>query len=415
MSQTINNTPTSLEGKPLVNAFRRAAPVIGLWLFLRLLFSVWIAGWSLQHPQVELAQKAGLWPPSAPFSFLKRVLLIPWLHWDVEYFLNIATRGYRADDGTSQFHPLYPMLGRVVGLLLGGNMLLGLLVVGSLCALLLMIYFEQLARLDLPAETARRAVLYLVHAPVAFILFAPYTESLFLLCSVLTLLMARRGRWWMAGMMGSLAVLTRQQGVFLLVPLAWELWEFGGRKPKALLRNWRHAMSLTLVPLAMLGWLIYRALTLSDVVFDLSQPRTLIYGLLISKSASAVVPRQDFMLPWQAIWNALNHLSITTAIDLGTGCVFLPLLILGGRFLWRLRPSYFLYSLVIILVSFSYSTGRVWPYMGLPRHCLLAFPLFLPLAVWGRHRFVHLLVLAYGLSGLLILTVFYNLENYWLP
>ena len=125
------------------------------------------------------------------------MLIEPWLRWDTEYYVKIATRGYRLDDGTAQFHPLFPWAGRGIGYVLGGNMGAGLLVVSSVCGLLFLYAFERLAQLDLPAAIARRASVFLLHAPLAFILFTPYTESMFLLCSVTALLMARRGSWWM--------------------------------------------------------------------------------------------------------------------------------------------------------------------------------------------------------------------------
>src|SRR5262249_60087217 len=105
--------------------------------------------------------------------------------------------------------------------------------------LLMLLAFERLARLDLSPEQARTSRLLLLFAPPAFVLFAPYSESLFLLCVVLCLLMARRGRWWLAGAAGALAALTRQQGVFLALPLAWELWEAGGRAPREAFRKGR--------------------------------------------------------------------------------------------------------------------------------------------------------------------------------
>jgi hypothetical protein len=413
MPPPAQSAPVPLKRKKLP---RRLLEIVFLWLALRLVLSLWIALSSSFSPQTALEKQVPLWPPTTPLGdWWQRVFVMPWYRWDVEYFLNIAVRGYRLDDGTAQFHPLYPWLGQITGHLLGGNMLLGLLVASSLCALLLLLSFERWALLDLPAEAAWRATLYFAHAPVAFILFAPYSEATFLLCGVLALFAARRGVWWQAGLAGGLAALTRQQGIFLLLPLAWELWEWSGRRWRALLGNWRGLLGLALVPAGLLLWLLYRAWALGDVAFDFSQPRTLIYGLLISRSATRVVHVQSFMPPWQALWTALQHLNVTTVIDLSLASFFLLLLILGARPLWRLRPSYFLYALAIILVSFSYSTGPREPYMGLPRHCLLAFPLFLPLALWGKRWWVHWLVILYGILGLLTLALLYTTRILWLP
>jgi len=383
---------------------------------LRLLLSLWVVIISSLRPVTEAEKAIAVWPPSHPLTaWLERVLLLPWLRWDVEHFMKIALQGYRPDDGTAQFHPLYPLLGKFAGLLCGGNTLAGLLIVSSVFAFVCLKSFEYLAALDLPPQAARRAVFYFAHAPAAFVLFAPYTESLFLSCGIVALLMARRGQWWLAGAAGGLAALTRQQGIFLLVPLAWELWEWTARDWRKLWANWRSALGLLLVPASLLAWLFFRALALSDVTFNWQQPGTLIYGLLISGSARRIVSVQSFMPPWQALQIAVSNLSATNVIDLTLGGFYLLLLLAGGRRLWQIRRSYFLYALVILSVSFSLSTGRTASYMGLPRHCLLAFPLFLPLALWGERRLAHYLIMTAGLMVLLSLAMFYTTRILWVP
>jgi hypothetical protein len=307
------------------------------------------------------------------------------------------------------------MLGKSVGAIFGGHTLLGLFLVSNVCCLLFLFLFERLARLDLRGEEARRATLYFMLLPGAIVLFAPYTEPLFLLLSALAILMARRGKWFVAGLAGGLAALTRQQGIILLLPLAWEFWEWSERNLRKLLANWRGAVGLLLTPAGLLIWLLYRAFALSDVAIDLRQPGTLIYGLIISQSVTNMVEQQSFMLPWKALWIALNIPSYANRIDLCSGAIYLLILAFGGRMLWRTRPSYFLYSLVIIIISFSYSTGELESYKGLLRHCLLAFPLAIPLAVWGRKPAAHLLFTAIGLIWLSAMTLFYVGQILWVP
>lgn len=391
--------------------------IVGLWLVERIVLSLWAALCSIFPP---VAGDRGTWPPYAPLSaWLDRVLLQPWLRWDAHYYADIAARGYRLDDGTAQFHPLFPTLGGIVGALVGSP-LLGLMIVGSTAALGALLAFDRLARLDLAPADASRATRYFALSPLAFILFAPYSEALFLLCSILTLLYARRRRWWLAGIFGALTTLTRQQGLFLLAPLAWELWEDSGRDLRVLLRRWRNSAALLLVPGGYAIWLLYRGLALGDVSFDPQRPYTLIYSLLISSSSAKVVPVQAFLPPWQVLWTAVASLSqpqsFTTAVDLAFGGLALTVFVLGFRSLWRLRPSYAIYSAVLMLVSFSYYTGRHFPYMGLPRHCLLAFPMMLPLAVWGRRSAVDRVVLSVCVSGMIALQFLYSVNmNVWVP
>src|SRR5262249_6124387 len=169
------------------------------------------------------------------------------------------------------------------------------------------------------------------------------------------------------------------------------------------------------VPTALLAWLIFRVVALSDVSVDWRRPQSLIYGLLISQSAHRVVPDQGFIPPWRAISIAVGAFNATHAIDLLAGSFYLLVLILGAKRLWKLRVSYLFYSVVIIFVSFSYSTGTSWSYMGLPRHCLLAFPLVFLLADWGTKQYARLIINFAGSLWLIILTTFYALHLLWLP
>ncbi len=389
--------------------------IVVLWAATRILLSLWVAFCSAFFHASAYEQQFAAWPPRTPVGeWLSRVFLTPWDRWDVVHFLKIASRGYRPDDGTAAFHPLYPVLGNITGTLVGGHELWGMFIVSSLGSLLFLIALERLARLDLPPELAYRACFFFLMLPVAFVLFAPYSESLFMFCSVVAVLMARRDRWWLAGSWGALAVLTRQQGLLLLVPLAWEFWEAAHRDWRTALTRWRAALSLLLIPIALVGWVAFRNLTLAgDVRFEWSDPYSLVYGLFISPSATKVVPQQIFTYPWKAMYMALSYWSITNIIDLTMGAVYIVLLITGAKRLWSVRPSYFLYALVTVLVSLSFSTGLPYSYMGLARHCLLAFPFALLVATSRRRTALWMTVV--GLLSMLVLSLLYVWENLWLP
>jgi Gpi18-like mannosyltransferase len=389
--------------------------LFGIWLFLRLLTSIWAALASPIYPVLQREHTIALWPPSFPLhEWLMRVFVDPWGRWDARRYMSIVEHGYQADNGSTQFHPLLSWLAMPINWLTGSP-LLSLLLVSSLASLLLLFAFERLARFDMDPAPARTATLLLIFSPIAFVLFAPYTEGLFLLGAVLCFLWARQGSWWLAALAGALATLTRQQGLFLLLPLAWELWEASGRNWRQALADWKNWLSLALIPGAMLLWIIYRAIALQDVNPDTSSFHSLIYTVLISPSSSQVVPNQSFMFPLYAFWQALttfwSNPQIYLAIDLVLGIGFLALLLVAWP---RMRTSYRIYTLIIVLVSFSYNTGLNNPYMGLPRHLLLAFPIFIGLAPRLHSHRVRLLIVASGLLLLLFMLPQYVLES-WVP
>ena len=82
---------------------------------------------------------------------------------------------------------------------------------------------------------------------------------------------------------------------------------------------------------------------------------------------------------------------------------------------WRyIRTSYRIYTATILLLSFSYYTGPVHPYMGLPRHLLLAFPVFIGLAPWIREQRMQTPVMVLGGLGWFFMLMLYVLET-WVP
>ena len=53
--------------------------------------------------------------------------------------------------------------------------------------------------------------------------------------------------------------------------------------------------------------------------------------------------------------------------------------------------------------------------MGLPRHCLLAFPLYLPVAIWSRRPRVELMFMGLGFLGMCFLAYCYAAQILWVP
>jgi hypothetical protein len=76
--------------------------------------------------------------------------------------------------------------------------------------------------------------------------------------------------------------------------------------------------------------------------------------------------------------------------------------------------SYRLYILIIYLVAFSYYTGPVHPYMGLPRHMWLAFPIFLGIGPRVQKSWKRIGAVAIGMLLMGTLLIQYVLES-WVP
>ena len=144
--------------------------------------------------------------------------------WDTAYYYSIATEGYHWNPAifvheNVVFFPLYPLLMRGVGWLLGGSTLLaGLLVsLGAFAGAMALLY--RLALLEIGEDYAWRVVLLISTFPYALFFSAVYTESLFLFLSVGAFYAMRRGYLWRAATLGLAAGLTRPNGYWLTLPL----------------------------------------------------------------------------------------------------------------------------------------------------------------------------------------------------
>jgi hypothetical protein len=135
-----------------------------------------------------------------------------WQQWDTGWYVTIAQRGYFTPQAAA-FFPFYPLL-----IHLAGGSLAAALVISNLGTLGGLIAMAKLA--DRAAPVLRMALAY----PFAFFLAAAYTEGLFLAFAAAALLWARDGRWYLAAGAAFLAGLTRNTGVILVLPLAWEAW-----------------------------------------------------------------------------------------------------------------------------------------------------------------------------------------------
>ncbi len=150
-----------------------------------------------------------------------------WLCTDSRHYMDIARDWYLSEGSIHRlvqlvFLPGYPIVVRAVSYLTGSILSAGLVVsalsfAGAGCVL------YKLLELDMDEGAAKRAVCFFALSPASFFFAAPMSESLFMLCSLLSLYLMRRGRLVPAVLFGAYAAFTRSLGVILLVPLAFEL------------------------------------------------------------------------------------------------------------------------------------------------------------------------------------------------
>jgi len=386
-----------------------------IWILLRLLTSTFAGIVSAIKPILPLEISIRFFPPIAPLTqWFNRAFLSPWLRWDAAWYQQIVVHGYGSSDGTAPFQPLYAWLATPLAKA-GISPILSLLIVSGLAGIALFFLYQKLANIDLSSMGARFSLMLFALAPPAFILFAPYSEAVFLLAAVACLFFLRKKSWWLAGIMGGIAALTRQQGILLLIPMTWELWEISRHRFTLVKKQWQKWLAILLVPMGLLIWLIYRALFLNDVHVNLGNINQFLYSFLISPSATQVVPNQHFTWPWQVLFYSFQKLIVAPDIDIWVNLIggFLFIILLAVA--WRsMRIGYRLYSLVTVCISFSFFSGFVHPTMGLLRHLFLAFPVFIGMAAVLKKTWTRLLFLGLSLSGMAFLVILSTLKV-WVP
>jgi hypothetical protein len=363
-----------------------------LFLSIRVGLSLWGA---LVLALIPVDLSAG--SPARPYlgsepvdSGLARYLLEPWQRFDVTHYLHIAREGYRLDQDVYSIRPpLYPLLIRWLGGWLGGEgqYLLAALLIANAAALGYCLVFAALARDAVGSRYAGRAQLYAMTYPWAFFLLVGYAESLFLFLTALAFWAMWRRRWWMAGVCGGLAALTRVQGAVLALPLLFEALHRRRFRPLPL----RSSLVWSVLPgLAAVGFLVWRALA----------------GFEPVHAVLAAHFHIDAAWPWESLSYAVRVLvsggaHVTDYLDLGAALLFLALTALAWR---RLSPAYALY--MAAAWWFSVSHMRVpHPLASTGRYMLALFPAFFLLGRAGtRHPWLHRLILYPSLALLLFLS-----------
>src|SRR5436190_6659379 len=111
------------------------------------------------------------------------------VRWDAHWYLAIAHDGYDASGRDAAFFPGYPLLTRLVDAGTPLGTVGAALLVSNVAFLGSLIVVYGLTWREYSEIVARRAVALIALFPTAFFFLAPYSESLFLLASLLTF-------WW---------------------------------------------------------------------------------------------------------------------------------------------------------------------------------------------------------------------------
>lgn len=351
-------------------------------------------------------------------------ILFNWNRWDAIRFATIASQGYIKLDYAA-FFPLFPALERLLSDLTHRDPMLCGLFISNLAFFGALIVLYRLTETEFDRDTANRTTLYLAVFPTALFFFAAYNESLFLLFLLLSFYALRRGNWWIAGLFGGLATLTRSIGLLLFVVFFFEYIRYQrfrtqearmGRKQGHVIGQILGLPACLLIP-AGLG--IY--------AYGLSQR----FNDPLAFSHAQVFWRENIQPPWTAPLLALKFIvkaplfSFFTPhniIDLTAFVLFVVLMLLAlfgpVRFSSQ-QWSFVLFGLMALLFAVIFpgipGSNPALPYDPLPsmqRFVLEIFAGFIVLARLGRNNWFHQTYLLLSLPLLAFFTLQF-LTGHW--
>lgn|SRR5579883_1297280 len=341
--------------------------------------------------------------PDPSIKHLHIMLYLMWQHFDSGFYISIASGGYWAAPtlkGMSNwaFFPLYPLLMFIFAFVIGtshaGAYSIAGLLVSFMATLVAGIYLFRITKLEYSEQVANRAVWLLAVFPMSFYLTAIYPESLALALSITCLYYARRRAWWRAGICGGLAAITHPQGVLLIAPVGYELWQTlaeqvapleQAKNWQASIKKWCHSRFVA-VWRAFRRWQTWAALAALCLI-PLGLGLFCLYGYIkVHTFTPFALTEQNgwgrhFINPLQLIQQMIQHPRPASPYDWNFYGLNLVMLFFGLFMLIpifkRLPFAYGLYTLLNVLLPVTAGETN-----SVARFTLGLFPIYMALALW---------------------------------
>lgn len=359
-------------------------------LFIPIILSSFVLNYGSSYPFFEVGYYKQL-----P-DFLNFPIFTTWSNFDGVHYLSIAINGYITE---ARFFPLFPVL---IFLLSFGNLFfpatyLIALILPCILFFCALIIFYKLLRIDYPDKISFETIVYVLIFPTAFFFASVYTESLFLMLSVLSFYLARKGNWLGAVAAGSLLVLTRLVGIFIIPAL---LIEYFSQNKKLRPKNFVEIFAIIFfTPLGLIFYSLFSLQKWGDYLYFLNTHAEL------GNSRSA----ENLIFPVQTVFRYMKIFSSFPVIQFEWWVALLELsaFLFGLILLFiarkkKIRTSYFIFALFVFLLPAFSGT-----FSGLPRYLIVVFPIFIVIALI-KSKTVKLIYSLLSVVLLAILLLFFS-------
>jgi Gpi18-like mannosyltransferase len=323
--------------------------------------------------------------------------------WDSNYYLQIAQSGYSYHGSETAFFPLYPLAIRLGSALLPVSAVTWGYVLSNLFFLLAGCLLWEAVEREHGGAVAWGTIVLLDFFPTSVFFSAIYSESLFLLFSVLVYVFTIRQRYVLAALCAGLAGLTRVNGVFLaLIPLA----ELLRTRP---LQFRRRAAALAVI--AGLGPALFGAylwitqgspFQFARVQQSFERSLTWPWKTVFDSAAVALVGYGGNAANW--------FMRVVSLEDLGA----LALVIVSTVLAWkRLRAGLMIYQVVSLIFFLSNHGPYAYGLWSFSRYIVILFPMYMAYALaLEDHPRLKWTVWVVSAAALLFVTAWFS-GNHW--
>ncbi len=292
-----------------------------------------------------------------------------WARWDSEFYLKISGEWLPRKGQELAFFPMYPILIRLGSLGVAGLSTWAGYLISNLAFILASLLLWQQVKMEFNIGAAWSTIVTLSIFPTSLFFSAVYTESLFLLFSVLVYWFSVREKYALAAVFVGLAALTRVTGIALILIPIIEI--FAHKAPS----KWIKLFYCSAISsLGLLIYLAYLRLTRGSPfaflrvqnTFGRSEPISWPWKSFLDSMRVAFFGYGGTQNNWSL--RSTSALEVFAVLLIGAG-------IIGAFFL--LRRSLFVYSFVVLALLMAAHGPSVLGLLSMSRYVLALFPGFM--------------------------------------
>jgi hypothetical protein len=293
-----------------------------------------------------------------------------WLYlfsnWDTGHYVGIAVNWYPTTISPEwAFSPLYPAAIRILTLLRTPP-LLSAFIISTGCGVASVAMFQNLVEMYLPkSRRFATTILYFLFPPVLVFSSVSYSEEMFLMFTLLTWILHKKGMDGWASLSACLCTLTRINGILIILPIL-----FDNLRTK----QYRVVSYVTLPIVTLLGWYCYGYVMTGDFFVSLTVRHDWI-------DQNALVIQKALLRILTGDLSALSSLSSYARLGVEAG-IYIGIIVFFAYRSYRIDRALAFYSFASIfsIVYFGFVTS----YLSLPRYLSFIFPL--GLSMYSRNR-----------------------------